>query len=104
MLDEFQDINDDQFRFVELLKERSSFDEDKMKIIATGDDDQSIYGFQGANIKHIQNFKNKYQAKEILLTTNYRSTQKLIDFTDPFIQTVKPRIKQEVLISGRKDE
>jgi len=42
ILDEFQDINDDQYEFVKLIKERSSKSED-MRIIATGDDDQNIY-------------------------------------------------------------
>jgi ATP-dependent DNA helicase RecQ len=106
MLDEFQDINDDQFRFVEVLQEKSFSDkkEKDTKIIATGDDDQSIYEFQGGNITYIQKFKNRHNAEEIILGTNYRSTQKLIDFTDTFIQTVNPRIKAgRKLVSGRTD-
>ena len=42
VLDEFQDINEDQYEFVKLIKERSSKSEE-MRIIATGDDDQNIY-------------------------------------------------------------
>jgi ATP-dependent DNA helicase RecQ len=42
VLDEFQDINDEQYEFVKLIKKRSSMSEE-MRIIATGDDDQNIY-------------------------------------------------------------
>ncbi|MEF2175306.1 MAG: RecQ family ATP-dependent DNA helicase, partial [Candidatus Absconditabacteria bacterium] len=92
MIDEFQDINDDQFKLISIIQQRSSKG-DKMITIATGDDDQNIYGFQGGNIKHIQSFKNKFKAQQIILDENYRSTQEIIDFSNKFIENVDNRIK-----------
>lgn len=93
ILDEFQDINDEQFELVTQIKAHSS-NGDEMKAIAAGDDDQSIFSFTGGNIKHIQQFKNLFNAKEIILTSNYRSTQELVDFTSKFIQLNSNRIKE----------
>ena len=93
ILDEFQDINDEQFELVTQIKAHSS-NGDEMKAIAAGDDDQSIFSFAGGNTKHIQQFKNLFNAKEIILTSNYRSTQELVDFSSKFIQLNSNRIKQ----------
>ena len=93
ILDEFQDINDEQFELVTQIKAHSS-NGDEMKAIAAGDDDQSIFSFTGGNIKHIQQFKNLFNAKEIILTSNYRSTQELVDFSSKFIQLNSNRIKE----------
>ena len=93
ILDEFQDINDEEFELVTQIKAHSS-NGDEMKAIAAGDDDQSIFSFTGGNIKYIQQFKNLFNAKEIILTSNYRSTQELVDFTSKFIQLNSNRIKE----------
>ena len=103
ILDEFQDINDDQFKLVQLIKERSSKWE-KMKIVATWDDDQNIFWFQGGNIQHIQTFKNENKAQQIILDTNYRSTQKLIDYTNNFIHTCRNRIKENTKLTSFRDK
>ena len=93
VLDEFQDINDEQYEFVRLIKERSSKSEE-MRIIATGDDDQNIFWFQWWNIKYIREFKKDYSATEYILTKNYRSNQKIIDISSGFISDCKNRIKE----------
>lgn len=105
ILDEFQDINDTQFELVQLIKERSSKSEE-MRIIAAGDDDQSIFWFQGGNIKYIKQFEQKFQAEKIIFTHNYRSTQALIDFTSHFIEyKANHRIKSWYnFFSTRSDE
>lgn len=105
ILDEFQDINDTQFELVQLIKERSSKSEE-MTIIAAGDDDQSIFWFQGGNIKYIKQFEQKFQAEKIIFTHNYRSTQALVDFTSHFIDhQANHRIKSWYnFLSARSDE
>lgn len=104
ILDEFQDINDDQFKFIQLIKEKSSKWEN-MKIVATWDDDQNIFWFQWWNIQHIQTFKNENNAQQVILETNYRSTQKLIDYTTQFIDTCRNRIKENTkLVSSRNEK
>lgn len=103
ILDEFQDINDQQFELISLIKQHASKGEE-MRAVAAGDDDQSIFGFAGGNIKHIQEFKNTFNAKEIILTANYRSTQKLINFTSSFIQLNSERIKRQTQLVSKVSE
>ena len=74
LVDEFQDTNYAQFELVKLLA-----GEDR-NITVVGDDDQSIYKFRGAAISNILGFVDYYpDARQIVLTTNYRSPQAILD-------------------------
>lgn len=74
LVDEFQDTNYAQFQLIRLLGEESN------SITVVGDDDQSIYKFRGAAISNILNFMDIYpNAKQIVLTENFRSTQVILD-------------------------
>ncbi|MBI5183634.1 MAG: ATP-dependent helicase [Nitrospinae bacterium] len=73
LVDEFQDTNYAQFQLLKLLVGNHN-------ITVVGDDDQSIYKFRGAAISNILGFKDIYpDAREIVLTQNYRSTQIVLD-------------------------
>lgn len=66
-------------------------------LVAVGDDDQNLYGFRGANIKYIQNFKNDYAIPEeniFYLLDNYRSPQDVIDLANTYIQHSLPQIQR----------
>ncbi len=77
LIDEFQDTNEAQMRLVNSIL---SVDSTKPNIFAVGDDDQSIYKFQGANIKNIRDFHDTYEDTElIVLDTNYRSSSDIIE-------------------------
>jgi len=74
LIDEFQDTNFSQFQLVRLLASP------KNNITVCGDDDQSIYKFRGAAISNILGFLDHYpEAKQVVLTRNYRSTQRILD-------------------------
>ncbi len=75
LVDEFQDTNSSQFEFISFLGSGHK------NITVVGDDDQSIYGWRGANIDNIlTNFKKVFpKATEIKLEKNYRSTQRILD-------------------------
>ncbi len=84
LVDEFQDTNGAQNEILNLLTEDKDF---FPNIFCVGDDDQSIYEFQGARIKNIADFAHKY-AKAItivVLSENYRSTQVIIDASKKLI-------------------
>jgi DNA helicase-2/ATP-dependent DNA helicase PcrA len=73
LIDEYQDTNHAQYRFVRLLTMR------RKNLCVVGDDDQSIYKFRGADIANILNFEKDYPtAKVIKLEQNYRSTQNIL--------------------------
>ncbi len=78
LVDEFQDTNGAQKEILNLLCQYWGLD---ANIFIVGDDDQSIYEFQGARIQNIVEFYTQYQSKIklIVLSDNYRSTQPILD-------------------------
>lgn len=74
-VDEYQDTNHAQYYLIKQLTESKN-----ENVCVVGDDDQSIYGFRGANIKNILNFEKDYpKATIVKLEQNYRSTQNILD-------------------------
>ncbi len=76
LVDEFQDTNIAQYELIKLLAPPGP----KAPLTVTGDDSQSIYKFRGAAISNILTFRDNYpQAKTVVLTKNYRSSQLILD-------------------------
>ncbi len=78
LVDEFQDTSGAQSELLYLL---ASYWKNNPNLFVVGDDDQSIYKFQGANIENVKNFYDRYQPNltKIFLKQNYRSTQNVLD-------------------------
>lgn len=81
MVDEYQDTNTVQFKFISLLASKYR------NLCVVGDDDQSIYKFRGANIQNILNFEKEYEdAKVVKLEQNYRSTGHILNAANAVIR------------------
>jgi len=82
LVDEYQDTNGVQNQLLDTLAEYW----EKPNVFAVGDDDQSIYRFQGANLENITEFQKKYDPGLIVLSSNYRSTQVILDASGAIIR------------------
>lgn len=94
LVDEYQDTSGTQNRLISLL---ISF-WDKPNVFVVGDDDQSIYRFQGANVENMLDFAQQY-AKDLLtvvLTNNYRSTQPILDISRALIERNQERLVTQI--------
>ena len=104
LVDEYQDIDPTAYKFVSLLAGKSAQEsENRLKILAVGDDDQSIYQFAGANVEYIRRYQEDY-ANEINskfpkpvavhhMVENYRSTKNIIAAGNAIIANNQDRMK-----------
>lgn len=90
MVDEFQDVNSDNAEFIYLLA-------DKYKnLCVVGDDDQSVYGFRGGDIRFMLEFPKRFEgAKEFVLGANFRSSEEIVEFSKGIV-TSNVRIEKDI--------
>jgi DNA helicase-2/ATP-dependent DNA helicase PcrA len=86
LVDEYQDTNRAQYRFLQLLSEKHR------NLFVVGDESQSIYGFRHADIRNILEFERDFpDASAVKLEQNYRSTQTILDATNAIIANNRAR-------------
>ena len=91
LVDEMQDMNELQFQLMVMLSKPSN------NIFCVGDDDQSIYGFRGANPKIMQNFVEAYpDTKTIVLEQNYRNPSNVTECAMNLISNNKIRFNKDI--------
>jgi DNA helicase II / ATP-dependent DNA helicase PcrA len=89
LIDEYQDTNGLQYRIVKALADRHR------NLCVVGDDDQSIYGWRGAEVTHILSFQNDWpEAKIVRLEDNYRSKAEIIQLANTLIAHNSTRHKK----------
>ena len=99
MVDEYQDTNSVQFRFIELLAKKYR------NLCVVGDDDQSIYKFRGANIHNILNFEKAFPgAKVVKLEQNYRSSGNILEAANGVIQNNAGRKEKRLWTAAESGE
>ena len=91
MVDEYQDTNELQFQLLELLSSEHN------NLCVVGDDDQSIYGWRGANIRNILEFATNFETcKTVKLETNYRSTEPILNAANTLIEHNSTRLGKKL--------
>jgi ATP-dependent DNA helicase RecQ len=94
LVDEYQDIDEPQYEMISAIAGRTLDDADqKLSILAVGDDDQNIYTFRGANVQFIRRFQQDYEAEVHYLVENYRSTRYIIEAANRLIAANVDRMK-----------
>ena len=94
LVDEYQDTSGTQNRIVELLINYW----EQPNVFVVGDDDQSIYRFQGANVENMKHFAQRYQNDllTVVLTNNYRSVQSVLDISKTLISRNEERLVKQL--------
>ncbi len=99
VIDEAQDMNADEFALINTLMEQN----EEMRVIAVGDDDQNIYEFRGASSKYLEQFMAERNAAKHELIENYRSKNNLVEFTNGFVRTISHRLKETPIAAKQID-
>ncbi len=99
LVDEFQDTNDMQYRWLKLLAGKDT------AIFAVGDDDQSIYAFRGANVENMLAFRTDFKVKNfICLEQNYRSKGNILDAANALIAHNQKRLGKNLRTDAGQGE
>ncbi|MDR5609481.1 MULTISPECIES: DNA helicase II [unclassified Arsenophonus] len=99
LVDEFQDTNSIQYAWIRILAG------DTGKVMIVGDDDQSIYGWRGAQVENIQRFLQDFPAAEtIRLEQNYRSTNNILKSANALIANNNNRLGKNLWTEGADGE
>lgn len=103
LIDEYQDVDEQEYAFIRALSGVDiKGDTRRPVLMAVGDDDQSIYGFKGANVRYIRKFCDDYDAQQSYLLENYRSTAHIINASNILIAANRDRMKVEYPIHINK--
>ncbi len=89
VIDEAQDMDANEFALVRALMHNN----DEMRLIAVGDDDQNIYQFRGSDSRYMQTLITDFGATKYELTENYRSKPAIVNFANIFVKRIANRLK-----------
>jgi len=98
IVDEFQDTNKIQYAWIKILAGNTG------KVMIVGDDDQSIYGWRGAQVENIQKFLKDFNAETIRLEQNYRSTGNILKSANQLISNNSDRLGKNLWTDGEMGE
>ena len=97
VIDEAQDMDSSEFALVEALMRQN----EDMRVIAVGDDDQNIYEFRGSDSEHLRTLITAYGATQYPLLDNFRSGKAIVEAANAFAATIRHRIKTQPIAAVR---
>ncbi|HZK52753.1 MAG TPA: ATP-dependent helicase, partial [Desulfosporosinus sp.] len=97
VIDEAQDMDANEFALINALMEQN----EEMRVIAVGDDDQNIFEFRGASSEYMSLIEQKAVKYELI--ENYRSKSNLVEFTNQFVKKIPHRLKNSPIIAVQSD-
>ena len=100
VIDEAQDMGEDDFRLVQALMRQN----EEMRVIAVGDDDQNIYAFRGSDSRYMQSLVSQEGAKLYEMTDNYRSAKAIVDCANRFVLRIPGRMKHATIQSATGED
>ena len=100
VIDEAQDMGTEEHSLVKALITNN----EEMRVIAVGDDDQNIYEFRGSDSGYMYRLAQESGSTFVEMTENYRSARQPVDFANEFLKTINKRIKSTPIISMRKEK
>ena len=100
MIDEAQDMNFEEYGLVDALMEQN----EEMRVIAVGDDDQNIFAFRKADSKYMEQLITGKGAVKYELIENYRSKRNLVSFANQFVTKIQHRLKELPIVAKQQDD
>ena len=95
IIDEAQDMDADEFALINVLMEQN----EELRVIAVGDDDQNIFEFRGSSSKYMEQLVEEKRAVLYELVENYRSKSNLVDFSNQFVKRISHRLKNTPIMA-----
>ena len=100
VIDEAQDMSAEEYALVKALMDNN----EEMRVIAVGDDDQNIFEFRGSDSQYLYQLTKEPNSRFIEMTENYRSSEHVVHFANTFANIISRRMKSTPIVSVRKEE
>lgn len=100
VIDEAQDMGNDEYELVEAMMGNN----EDMRVIAVGDDDQNIFEFRGSSSMYMNTLRNMPDASFVEMTENFRCARSVVGFANGFVRKITSRMKSTPIVPVRKDD
>ena len=100
VIDEAQDMSAEEYALVKALMDNN----EDMRVIAVGDDDQNIFEFRGSDSQYLYQLSKEPGSRFVEMTENYRSSHHVVDFANAFVKGIGKRMKTTPIVSMRNPD
>ena len=100
VIDEAQDMGAEEYALVKALINNN----EEMRVIVVGDDDQNIYSFRGSDSQYMFQLSQGPESRFIEMTENYRSSRHTVNFANGFLKNISDRMKSSPIVSMRRED